>query len=251
MKKFIYFSLITCLLTLTSCINIIEELFINKDGSGKYQITIDMSEVMAGGGLRDMMKQFGGEDAENPDNPFSGDGPVEVDTVMYMKDAPDSIRTAFGNDALLEKITIHQLISESKEQMKTEFLINFEQISEVQEFLNKLETLQGNDSPMPGGGGLLPSGNGKLKLFDLAKKRLTRFPSPKPEQEMGDEEMGMMKMMLADATYKTIYYLPGKVKSTTMENAVIEGNKVTLEVPAIQAIEGKAKLEGQIKFKKK
>ena len=252
MKKIIYLPLIACLLSLTSCIDIVEELFLKKDGTGTYSITMDMSGIMADGGIRSLM-QMAGEDAASEDNPFSGDDPVEMDTIMYMKDAPDSVRLAFGNDALLNKISIHQQISESKELMKTVFSIKFDKLSEVEEFLNNMDKLQGADNPMAGaGGGLLPSGNGKLKLFSLAKRSLTRFPAVQSDQSaLGEEEMGMMKMMMADASYKTIYHLPGKVKAATMKNAVVDGKTVTVEYSMTEAIENKAKMEGMIKFKKR
>ncbi len=255
MKKILYLSLLACTLTLTSCINIIEELFLNKDGSGQYQITIDMSDIMADGGIRSLMQQFGGDELQDsPDNPFSGDGPIEVDTVIYMKDAPDSLRMAFDNDDLLKRIKLHQIMSESKEVMKTNFVLDFKEIAEVDEFLQKLDKLQTQDNPMAGGGGLLPtSGGGQMKLFNLVKRNLTRNNVSKEDASaaMGDEEMGMMRMMLADATYKVIYHLPGKVKKTTMEGALIDGKTVTVEFPAMEAIEGKAKLEGDIKFKRR
>ncbi len=253
MKKLIYLPLIALFLSLTSCINVIEELFLKKDGTGTYTITMDMSSIMEGGGIRSLM-QMSGEEISDTDNPFSGDEPVEMDTIMHMSDAPDSVRMAFGNDELLNKIKIHQEISEAKEIMKTTFTIDFDKLAEVEEFLNNLDKLQGaSDNPMAGGGGgLLPSGNGKLKLFDLTKRTLTRLPGAKADQpELGEEELGMMKMMMADASYKTIYHLPGKVKAATMENAVVDGKTVTIEYSMMDALESKAKMEGLIKFKKR
>lgn len=249
MKRLIYLPLIACALSLTSCINIIEELLLKKDGTGVYTITMDMSSVMENGGIRSLM-EMSGEDMSSPDNPFSSDEPVEMDTIMLMKDAPDSVRLAFNNDELLEKISIHQIISESQELMKTKFVINFDKISEIEEFLNNMDKLQGSDNPLAGAGGaggLFPGG-GKTKLFNLSKKTLTRLPTPK-ENQLQDEELGMMKMMLADATYTTIYHLPGTVKKTTIQDAVLEGKKVTVEYSMMDVLENKAELQGMIKFK--
>ncbi|MEL6635546.1 MAG: hypothetical protein AAFW73_01160 [Bacteroidota bacterium] len=252
MKKILYLSLVAVSLSLTSCINVIEELFLNKDGSGKYHITIDMSSIMADGGMRSMMQQFGGDELNNPDNPFASEEPIEVDSVMYMKDAPDSLRQAFGNDDLLKRIKIHQIMSESKEVMTTQFILDFKEIAEVDEFLQKLDKLQTDDNPFGGGGGgLLPSSNGQNALFQLAKRSLTRnaVAGGDAMDAIGDQEKGMMRMMLADATYKVVYHLPGKVKKTTMEGALVDGKTVTLEFPAVDAMEGKAKMDGNIKFK--
>lgn len=253
MKKLFYLTVTLCFFTFTSCINIIEEMFLNLDGTGTYSISIDMSGIMENGGMRSMMKQFGGEEAQSEDNPFNSEEPVEVDSIMYMKDAPDSVRLAFGNDELLNKIHMHQQISESKEIMRTDFILKFDKISEISDFLNNIDKLQSSsDNPLGGGagGGLLPTGGGAMKIFQMAGKTLTRLPA-KQAEKIDDEELGMMKMMLADATYKTIYHLPGKVKKTTMKNAVIDGKTITIEYPAIEAMEGKAELQGLIKFKKK
>lgn len=253
MKKLIYLPLIACVLSLSSCINIIEELLLKKDGTGVYTITMDMSGVMENGGIRSLM-EMSGEDMSSPDNPFSSDEPVEVDTIMHMKDAPDSVRTSFGNDALLNKISIHQIISESQEVMKTKFVINFDKLSDIEAFLNNMDKLQGADNPLAGAGGaggLFPSSNGATKLFNLRKRTLTRFPTPENQETLSEEDMGMMKMMMADATYTTIYNLPGVVKKTTMKDAIVDGNKVTLEYSMMDALENKVDLEGMIKFKKR
>ncbi|MEL6867274.1 MAG: hypothetical protein AAFP19_22805, partial [Bacteroidota bacterium] len=66
MKKYSLFLLLSCFLVFTGCIDIIEEITMKKDGSGQYQLKIDMSGLMADGGMRsmieEMMKSEGGKE---------------------------------------------------------------------------------------------------------------------------------------------------------------------------------------------
>ena len=55
--------------------------------------------------------------------------------------------------------------------------------------------------------------------------------------------------MLAGASYKTIYKMPGKVKQSTIPDAEIDGKTVTVEHPMLDVINQKVKIEGDIKFK--
>ena len=55
-----YLSYLTCLilaLLTTGCFEMLEDLYVNADGSGKYQITIDMSGMFSDPFMGEMMKQ--------------------------------------------------------------------------------------------------------------------------------------------------------------------------------------------------
>ena len=99
---------------------------------------------------------------------------------------------------------------------------------------------------MLGATGLLPSGG---KLFELSKKKLTRLPLPKAEGMLKGEEMDMAKMFFSSGSYSMIYHLPGKVKKSTIPGAEIDGKTVTVEVPMSELIDGKAVMDGMIKYK--
>ncbi len=253
MNKLSLFTIVFLACTFTGCINIIEEIFLKKDGSGQYSITMDASAVMEGGGLRGMMQSLGdqGENDQMPDL----EGPIEMDTTMYFKDAPADFVKDFSHPELLDKISIHQVISEEKEIMKTVFTLDFEKVSQIDQFLKDFSKLSMENQEMAALGGMMNGIVGGKTLnnepmYNHAKKMITRAKLATPEQNgVNDETMQMMKMMLADASYKLIYHLPGKVKRTSIPNARVEGKDVFLESSLLETMEGKADLSGWIKFK--
>ena len=96
-------------------------------------------------------------------------------------------------------------------------------------------------------GGMMPS----LGMFETKKKTLIRKPidmSSLAEQLGGEESMAMMKMMMAGATYKTVYHLPKKVKRTDIKDAQVDGKTVTVTRNYLDIIEGKTNLDGMIKY---
>jgi len=254
MKKLLYLLVGFCLITMTSCIDIVEEMFLKKNGSGKYVITMDMSALMEAGTkemLEGMMKENQEEGAEDLSIP------TEMDSIMYFSDAPDSIRRKFTHPEILEKIYVHTIMSEKKEEMIIKFAIDFDKVKEIDYFLEDLDKLQGDNQltgglgAAGGGGGFFPSASSAKNLFKLAKRKFTRLPAEQPEETMNEEDMQMAKMFFADAKYKAIYHFPGKIKKTTMKNAMIDGKTLTMESPLIDIMEGKAALEGDICFKKR
>lgn len=252
MNKLRFLVLGACLLTFSSCIDVVEELFLNKNGSGKYNITIDMSAFMADG-MMDMVKGM----AQQEEGQEIPDLPSEMDTIIHMKNAPDSIKARFDDPKFLEKVKIHTVMSESQEKMFFKFMLDFEEVSDINYFLANFDKLQdsntgGQGMPLssPGGGGLLPGAIEGFDLFDYTKKTLVRNAPPAKASDIPEDEMGMMKMFFSDATYRTIYHLPGKVKKWDITDATLDGKTLTAEYDLINIMEGKAKMEGKIQFKK-
>ncbi|MFT4755360.1 MAG: hypothetical protein ACI85Q_002929 [Salibacteraceae bacterium] len=253
MKNLRNFILLIAMFSMTSCLDIVEELSLKKNGTGKYVLTMDMSALMEEG-MKDMLKGMAEQEGEGD---VLADMPSELDTILYFADASDSIKSKFQHPEILKNIAFRTQISESNKIMKMTFSINFDKIKEVDYFLADLDKMQGESGGgMPGlggGGGLFPSAEGTEGLFKLAKKRkLTRFSPPTAETlEMENEELQMMKMFFSEASYTTIYNLPGKVKKTSIPNATVEGKKLILITPLMDIIEGKADLGGDICFKRR
>ena len=251
-------------MTFTSCINVLEEMFLNKDGSGKYAMTIDMSAIMDAS-TREMLKSFSqeedaGEDAQaEEENAF----PTEVDTTMYFRDMPADMRGALSRPDFYDKVSMKMVASESKEIMKITFQLDFDNADDIDYFLKNMDKLMSSagdqDNPlgaMGGGGegmgGLIPSAGIDYRLFDISSKLLKRHKAPAPaENAEEDESMAMMKMFMAGAEYTTVYHFPGKVKKATNPNAKIDGNTVTIKGDLLEMMEGKADMSTEVKFKKK
>jgi len=253
-------------MTFTSCINILEEMFLNKDGSGKYAMTIDMSALMDAS-TREMLKSFGEQEegADNTEEPEDNEPPMEVDTMMLFKDMPAEMRGELSRPDFYDKVFMKMEASESNEVMKITFGLNFDNADDIDYFLKNIDKLmasQGDNEDNPlgamggGGGGLmgdmLPSAGKDYRLFDISKKLFKRYKAPAPEENLEeDETMAMMKMFMAGAEYKTVYHFPGKVKSATNPNAKVDGKTVTITGDLLDMMEGKADLSTEVKFKKK
>ena len=234
--------------TFTGCIDVIEQLFMNKDGSGKYVMTMDMSTIMSEemrGMIEMMMQQEGAADQ----NPFGEGMPEELDSLFYFKDVnPDAVKK-LDRPEVFEKAYMHIQMSQSKELFVMELGLDFKDISDIEYFNSKISEVAGEQMGGAFGPGMF-GGGGNSKMFGLQGKKLTRYPaSGSGDLPMSEEEKSMMRMMFMDASYRTEYVFPKKVKKTSMVGAEIEGNKLTLERPLIDVIEGKGDMAGWIKFK--
>ncbi|MFN7115787.1 MAG: hypothetical protein ACK4TA_03255 [Saprospiraceae bacterium] len=243
MKKILVLLLGASMTLLTGCFDIVEEVFLNKDGSGKYHITMDMSGLFTDPMMKGMMEQTLREQA-------GGDAQLalEKDSVIYFKDLPEAAELSGEDKKTLENMLIRMTMSESKKQMLIRIEYDFKKIDDINK-MNKVLAKVGADQQLGGGmpgGGLM---SGEAANFSWKKGLLKRLPVEiKAPAEM-DENMEMMKMFLGSANYKTIYHLPGKAKKVTIPNATVDGNTVTVENGMLEVMDGKAKLDGEIKFK--
>lgn len=226
---------------LTACFDITEEVHLNRDGSGKYAINVDMSGMFKDpfmkGMVAESLQQQGGE------------ANMEKDTVIYFKDEPKLAEMDPQDRKVLEKVVMNMVMSESQEKMMITMSLPFSDISEINQMTQALQKMDtGGDMGNFLGNGMMTSPGGAAS-FSLAKGKLKRAVLPVPDKMEEDENMAFMKMFLESANYKTVYHLPGKVKKATFQNAEVSGNTVTVTTPLLDVVEGKAKIDGEIKFK--
>jgi len=252
MKKWMFLLVCTCSLFLTGCINILEEVFLNRDGSGKYTITMDMSEMMSNPMMKGAL-QGAAEEAPEGTIPEK----LEKDTVMRYTDMAKPGQLTAADARLLKDVVMKMKMSESKNEMFITIDMPFKHIDElakIGEAMQKIQPEEGDEAAGPlGGMGAIGGMASSEKQFELNKKTLVRLPVAAQAQMMkemfGEEQMEMAKMLFGSATYKTVYHLPGKVKKAKIAGAVVDGNTVTVSNGFIDILEGKAKFDGEIKFK--
>jgi len=229
---------------LSSCFEILEEIYLQKDGRGTYLYTVDMSAIMD-----ESMKELLANASEEDGVENSLDG-IELDTVMYFKDTnPDEI-AELSNPGVFERAFTKVQMSDSEDKMLVQFGFDFEDVSEIDYFLEHLDELSGDD--MQGGEmgkGLLLSSSG-AKMFSRKGKKLSRLSNPNMGDEFNDEDMSMLSMLMETATFTTIYYLPGKVKKTTIPGAVIDGKTLTVETSMLDLVNGEATMDGWVMYKR-
>lgn len=242
MRKILVLLLLASTTLLSGCFDIVEEIFLNKDGSGKYHVTMDMSglfsDPMMKGMVEEALKQQSGTTTMA----------MEKDSIIYFKDLKQAEELSTEEKKVLENILMRMTMSESKKQLLIRIEYNFNQVDDIKK-MNEIFQKIGADQQL--GGGMLSGGmmSGEAAAFSWKKGLLKRLPLNVDNEVKNDENMEMVKMFLETATYKTIYHLPGKVKKTDIPKAKVEGETVTIENSLIDLLEGKAKLDGQIKFK--
>lgn len=252
MKKWMFLLVCTCSLFLTGCINILEEVFLNRDGSGKYTITMDMSEMMSNPMMKGALQEAaeGAPEGTMPEK-------MEKDTIMHYTDMAKPGQLSAADARLLKDVVMKMRMSESKNEMFITIDMPFKHIDElakIGEAMQKIQPEESDEAAGPlGGMGAFGGMTSAEKQFELNKKTLVRLPVAAQAQMMkemfGEEQMEMAKMLFGGATYKTVYHLPGKVKKAKIAGAVVDGNTVTVSNGFIDILEGKVKFDGEIKFK--
>jgi hypothetical protein len=240
MNKFSAALLLVASFFLTGCLDVVEEIKLNRDGSGTYTVTIDMSQLFSDDFMKSMIMSSLAE------NGFEGaeEGIPEMDTVIYFGDMPENYSRK--NPSFWKKVSSRIVMRENDAEYYTAIKLNFSNSDEIAYLLDNMSELDNTGDPLggiTGQGGLLPTG----VSYAFANNTLTRT-SKKIERE-ADEESEMMKMFLTDATHKIVYYLPGSIRKTTIPNAQTNDNSVEVESSLLDMMDGKAQLDGYIKIK--
>lgn len=228
-----------CSLMFSACFDITEDLVLEKDGSGVYTYTTDMSELYKNEMMMSMLKADG-KDGKNP--------LPDMDSVIYGKDM--AAKDKGEQPEIWNKVTTRIQANEKQKKLMITIKLSFSDLSEItylMKNLNKATKGMNNEEGASETSGLTGVMNGIPVSYALKGKTLERV-SEKIEQE-DDEQMSMMKMFLADAKYTVVYHLPGKVKSTSVKGAVMDGNTLTKEAKLMDMMEGQRPFDGTIKFK--
>ena len=205
--------------------------------------------------LGEMLGGEAGEDA--PD--ISSQLPKMIDTTVYaanMMKATGKWEEQERKD-FWEEVKVSTILNQDKGIMTMTMSFGFKDVSDIQYFQNNMKQLT------DGGGGAMGGMDGMLDGISsssdfLFKKRTFKRTAPKNAAEkpaLSDEmaqQMQMMKMMLSDATYKTTYNFPKKIKSTDIKGAVISKDKKTLTVETglLDLMDNANALDGEVKFKR-
>lgn len=237
MRKFLAFSMAVCALTLSSCLSIVEELFLNEDGSGTYILSYDLGEMIADPAMQEMVLGMLAEDS-------SAVGYLnDRDTVMRLSQAD---LNATSNPDFWKNLEVHFQVNQNKGICKIDMKLAFHELKDIDYFNKNFAELSATENgDIFGMGELRPGG----ALYELRKGSLSRLPSAYFES-IKSEDMAVMELFFgSSSTYTSIYHLPGKVSKAKMEGATIEGNTVTVKYPIDQVLQGNAKLDGSISYK--
>jgi hypothetical protein len=240
MKKSLLFLTAALSLMLTSCFDMVEEIYLNRDGSGKYVYTIDMSEIFSDPMMGQIMAQSMSEQM--------GTEELEIDSVINFSEiqaAPASLsaqeRELFG------RMTLTMQLSQSKSKGIITINFPFNKVSEINQFNDIYAKMQTDGGMGMAAAGMSPVTSEFFVNGKVFSRKVTS--TGKPSDAMDEETLSMARMMFADAKMKTIYHLPGQVRKTDIEGAEINGSTVTVTNGLMDVLDGNANFNGEIKFR--
>lgn len=237
MKNFKNLFLASTLLTataLTGCLHIIEEATFRNNGSGSYKMTLDMSELK---GMMEMMKGMGGDmpGAETGDSTNLSDGgdfTPPPPPPAPEEDPMGGLSEQFAGVAdLLSKVDGISNVLEIKDTstFQAGYSFDFANIAA----LNRALKIVGKDKFESKNEETFKF-NGKnferLNVGDISAE-FKNAMSGGDESEEAEGQADMMKMFLADMSYKQIYHFPDrKVKKSDNKFGEVDGDGHTLTI---------------------
>jgi len=239
--RFLFIPLILLSILFAGCFDILEEISLNKNGTGQYLIKIDMSGILKNPMLKGLME---GE---------SNDAMKDIDSVVYFKDLPDSAIS--DNPDLWKRVHMKIFSNKEKEMLYTSIHLDFKspgEIAYLSENFDKVMNKSKGAGPLSDDlfSGGAPSGFlSKGLTYAWEGKSLTRKSDPMTMKEEETENLEMMKGFMGDAIYQINYTLPGKIKKVTIANASVNGKVVSTRVKMIELMENKVSLDGKIQYK--
>lgn len=245
-------------LVLSSCLTIEEHLTLERDGSGTYVTTIDLSEMLSSPFLKMALEEQMSEGGEEV--------PTRVDSIIdiYGELAPLNPQWTTEEKALLQRVESRMVMDLENNEGEVFIKYPFGNMDELQLMMDLMaeanQPEEGDDdaNPFSGlGGGMM---SGAQNTFSWKKGnfgRETVIPDEISEELGVDEDTkGMMEMMFADAKVVYIMEFPGKVKKVSgFPGHTQEGNNILRqEFSFLDLINDPATidagLDGQVKYKK-
>jgi len=230
MKKLFVLSL--AILSLTAC-QMTEEITFKKDGSGIYNFKVDMSSMMKMGKemegskdslavkkepkVQDSVIQFGDLLAEMKDS---------------LKDLSPEEQKAFKH---LKKMSLHIQVDESKDKMLMAYVLPFKQVSELENIMNDIKTIEskrGGKSKETGSfDKLMPQSDVKYSFdkHSFSRTTIVKEKDKKQVQDTAKDNNGLDQMMQM-FSYKIIYHFPKKIKSVSYKDALLSADGKTLHI---------------------
>ena len=222
-------------LVFTGCFDIKEEIFLEKNGSGKYITTIDMTK------LKDMVEMF---KTMMPDS--SGEGNDELNKLNSL----DSLQQLWKDIDNVPGIT--DVKRTKKEEMVYEISFRFSDIKSLNTAMTKKNK---SDDSVKVSGDFYSFTAGEFACNDTSfggvGDMMKGFDSGMAQNDSAAMAMNMLKGFMGDMKYTSIYHLPGKVNSFSNKNAKLseDGKTLTLEINFSET-EKEQTLKNTIRYKK-
>ena len=177
--------LLALVLIFSSCGDISEEMWINADGSGKLEYSVDLSSALP---MLQMMSQgvdstqAGEGGKEMMDNFFETMGREDVDsTATFYSMAPDSIKESVEGIEKLKKVSLNMKANKDDESAIIKMIIDFKDFNEIDELITHVKA---PDFPT---GGIIYGYDGVKEAFKTGRGRVVMRAKATFEEVQGRE----------------------------------------------------------------
>ncbi|WP_336515275.1 hypothetical protein [Pollutibacter soli] len=237
MKKTVSAVLILLSLAFAGCFDIKEEIFLEKNGSGTYVSTIDMTQMKE---MLNMMKSFMPDSLkEGKEDDLEGLGSL------------DSLQNLWKD---IDKVPgISNVQREKKSDMIFTVSFKFSDMKALNTAMTKRN--QKNDSlPATISGDFYSFSKGNFSCNDTSFGGLGDVMKGLNEGAEGNDStamaMNMLKGFMGDMKYTSIYHMPGKISDYSNKNATLspDGRTITLEINLSDS-DKRQTLENKIRYK--
>ena len=251
MKKPASLFIITCCILLVGCFETTQDLTINKDGSGIFTNTTDLSNMIA------FIKQMGGDEADKMQ---------DTDTTISLTGVADSIAGLTADQKrIVNKGTMKLTLNMQNEKLLVKLNFPFERLTDVELLKDVLPKLSVSALKKLPGGDQMPAGTGgadssTIKTFDnffddtISKKLISRTLNKTKYATAADDEfmksLQQMSGMGSPITINYIINLPRAAKKVEGKAVKLSDNKkkVTVSVTSDDFFDDPSKFEYRVEF---
>jgi hypothetical protein len=227
-----WIAIIGLFVLLTGCLNITEEIFLEKNGSGRYVSTLDMSKMKE---MLDMVKSF------SPDSSASQD--MDLSKM-------DNLQDMMGDFSGIPGIT--DIKKEKKGENIYMLSFNFKDIAS----LNKAMKKKNKKDSAIATGDFFSFSPGNFSCNDSSLSGINDAMKGMNGDQVSNDSMAvamsMMKGMMGDMKYTSIYHFPGKVSTYSNKQATLseDGKTLSLVINIFDESQTVKTLQNQITYKK-
>jgi len=229
LKNYLLALLAITSLALTGCLHIIEEATFKNNGSGTYQMTLDMSEMK---GMMEMFKSMGDE------APKEGGAEEDApDEAPDMGGAPENGITQMGSElsSVAQSLKSVQGLSNIKEiSDSTSFRFGYSfDFANVAALNNAMKVIHKEkyDSKVEEVFKFKSGSFERLTSADLGEEMKRALSESEESEEGAAMDADMIKTFFSDMTYKQVYHFPdSKVKKSTNTLSEVSEDGHTLTI---------------------
>lgn len=240
MRKIIYAALLTISVVLAGCFDITEEIFLDKNGSGRYVSIIDMRQMKD---MMAMLKTMAPDSAKGNDD--GGMGELKgLDSLENMWKGLEGIRG------------ITDVKREKKEEWIFQISFRFANMASLNEAMTKRKSTD-SGQVVQATGNFYSFKPGAFACNDTTMAGMNElFKGNKAADASTNSDslqmaMTMMKSLMGDMKYTCIYHLPGKVSSYSNKKAKLseDGKTLTLALDLMDESDSAKTIVNEIKYK--